>query len=78
MRRHLKVIIAAILISSVIVASMFVYVTGDHFSKDIFVNTGQKTFYVDPYNNSTGAVFVINFRCHEKSSFGHAFMTMLA
>ena len=61
MRRLLKVIIAAALIFSVIVASTFVYVTGDHFNKDKFVNTGQKTFYVDPYNNSTGAVFVINF-----------------
>ncbi len=61
MRRLVKASIAAVLIFSVIVASTFVYVTGDHFSKDIFVNTGQKTFYVDPYNNSTGAVFVINF-----------------
>ena len=60
MKRRLKVIIAAVLIFSVISASTFVYVTGDHFNKDIFVNTGQKTFYVDPYNNSTGAVFVIN------------------
>ena len=73
MRRLLKVIIAAVLIFSVITGSTYVYATGDHFSKDIFVNSGQRTFYVDPYNNSTGAVFVINFSLEHYSGGSIAF-----